>query len=54
MKSKFIRLKCKCGQEKVIFSHSTTAIPCSGCNMVLAVPQGGEAALFGKVTKELG
>ena len=53
MSGKFLRVKCKCGKEEVLFSTLTTVFNCSGCNNKLAEPTGGEAAIFGKVIKEV-
>ncbi len=52
MAGKFLKVKCKCGTEMVLFSHVTSSINCSGCNNKIAEPSGGEAVIFGKITKE--
>lgn len=54
MTSKFLRVKCKCGNEQNIFSHTTVQIDCNSCNTKLAEPTGGEAAVSGKIVKNLG
>lgn len=55
-KSKFLKIRCKnCGNEQVLFSHSTIMIKCSVCNEVLARPSGGKAILSNcEVIQELG
>ena len=53
MMSKYMKVKCKCGTECVIFSHTTHKIECSGCNEVIAEPQGGKANVLAKIIEEL-
>lgn len=53
MSGKFLKIKCKCGKEQVLFSHLTSIINCNSCNTKLAEPTGGEAAFFGKIVKEV-
>jgi ribosomal protein S27E len=53
-KSKFIRVKCRCGKEKVVFSHSTHVVKCDGCKEVLVDTSGGEAVIRGEVLEVLG
>ncbi|MEM4366776.1 MAG: hypothetical protein QW035_01440 [Candidatus Anstonellales archaeon] len=52
--SKFVKVKCKCGNVQIIFTHTTTKINCSGCNATLAAPTGGRAAIIGTIVEELG
>ena len=52
--SKFLKVKCKCGNEQVLFSHSTTIVNCSSCKEELAHPTGGEAVIHGEIVEELG
>ncbi|BDC19756.1 30S ribosomal protein S27e [Acidianus sp. HS-5] len=54
-KGKFIRVKCtNCGNEQVIFSHSTFPVRCLACGTQLAYPVGGKAKIVGEIIKELG
>ncbi|MFP3949752.1 MAG: 30S ribosomal protein S27e [Candidatus Micrarchaeia archaeon] len=54
MASKFIIVKCKCGNEQNIFSHSSRPIDCKVCGNRLASPSGGKAIITnGKIVKEL-
>ena len=55
-RSKFLKVRCKnCGNEQVLFSHSTMTIKCNVCNEVLAEPSGGKAILNNcEVIQELG
>ena len=52
--AKYLRVKCKCGNEQNIFSHTTSVVNCSSCKEPLAHPSGGEAVVHGKIVKELG
>jgi len=54
-KSKFIRVKCKnCGNEQVIFSHSTFPVRCLSCGAQLAYPTGGKAKIVADIVRILG
>lgn len=53
MTGKYLKVQCKCGEEKNIFSHTTSVIKCASCNEPLAHPCGGEAVIHGKIVKEL-
>jgi len=52
MAGKYVKVKCKCGNEQVIYSHTTHKVNCSGCKEVLAEPQGGRANILGKVVED--
>ena len=54
MASEYLKVKCKCGSEQVVFSHLTSVLNCSGCNEPLAHPSGGKAVIHGEVVEELG
>lgn len=54
MPSKFYLVKCNCGSEKSVFSHTSTIINCEKCKEELAHPTGGEAVIHGEIVKELG
>lgn len=51
---KYLRVKCKCGNEQTVFSHTTSVVNCGSCKEPLAHPSGGEAVIHGKIVKELG
>ncbi len=54
-KSKFIRVKCpNCGNEQVVFSHSTFPVRCLSCATQLVYPTGGKAKIVGEVIREMG
>ena len=49
-KSKFLRVKCPdCGNEQVIFDHTTTIVHCNICGATLAQPSGGKASIKGEI-----
>ncbi|MCX6770223.1 MAG: 30S ribosomal protein S27e [Candidatus Micrarchaeota archaeon] len=40
--SKFIRVKCKCGNEQNIFAYASQEIKCLVCSETMARPRGGK------------
>lgn len=54
MAGKYLKVQCKCGNEQVVFSHTTSVVKCSGCKEPLAHPSGGTAVIHGKIVEELG
>jgi small subunit ribosomal protein S27e len=53
MAGKYLKIKCKCGNEQIIYSHTTHKVDCTACKEVLAEPQGGTANILGKIVEEL-
>jgi small subunit ribosomal protein S27e len=54
MASKFIRVKCVCGNEQNIFSNASSPIDCKVCGKRLASSSGGKAIITNAtVVKEL-
>ena len=53
MAGKYLKVQCKCGNEQVIFSHTTSIVKCGGCKEPLAHPSGGTAVVHGKIVAEL-
>jgi len=51
--SRFLRVKCECGSEQVIFGNSTMKVVCKQCAKNLVLPRGGRAKILGKVSKVL-
>ncbi|MEM2963496.1 MAG: hypothetical protein QXW70_03060 [Candidatus Anstonellales archaeon] len=43
--SKFIRIKCPCGNEQTIFGSATTIVKCIICKTELAMPTGARIAI---------
>lgn len=52
--SKFVKVKCKCGNIQIIFTHTTSKVLCSKCKETVAAPTGGKAAIIGTIVEELG
>ncbi len=40
--SKFLKLRCKCKNEQMVFGKCSTAVHCLVCDQVLAEPTGGK------------
>jgi len=49
MAGKFIKVKCECKNEQIIFSKSASIVKCVVCGNELAKPTGGEAIVKAKV-----
>ena len=46
--STFYRIKCRdCGNEQIVFSHSSMVIKCNVCGKELVLPTGGKARIVG-------
>jgi len=54
MPGRFQKVGCKCGNEQVVFSHTSSIVKCEKCKEPLAHPSGGEAVIHGTIEKELG
>jgi small subunit ribosomal protein S27e len=50
MVSKFLKVKCKCGHQQVIFEKPATVVKCLKCGEVLAEPRGGKGRIMTKIT----
>jgi len=53
--SKFLRLKCACGNEQNVFGHASKKVSCLVCGATLATPTGSRVKVTGgtKVLKVL-
>lgn len=51
--SRFIKVRCKCGNEQVIFGKASTIIKCLKCNKVIAEPRGGKARIKATILEVL-
>ena len=50
-KPRFLKIKCDgCGNEQVIYSHSSSTIKCPVCSRTLATPKGGKAEIKTTIT----
>ena len=53
-RSRFLLVKCKnCGNEQVIFDHSSTVVKCNVCENDLVIPTGGKSKILGEILKVL-
>jgi small subunit ribosomal protein S27e len=43
--SKFLRVKCKCGNEQNIFAHAAKKVACLVCGETVALPSGSRAVV---------
>ncbi|MCK4429420.1 MAG: 30S ribosomal protein S27e [Candidatus Aenigmarchaeota archaeon] len=51
--SKFLRVRCECGNEQIIFSKSSTEVKCFECEKVLTKTTGGKAEIMAEVVQSL-
>ncbi len=49
MPGKFLKVRCRCKNEQVIFEKPCTVVKCLVCGEVLAEPTGGKAGIRAKV-----
>ena len=49
--SKFIKVKCKCGNEQIMPETANSIINCTVCNEKLATPTGGKAQINAEILK---
>ncbi len=52
-KSKFLRVKCDCQNEQVIFGNASTEIRCVVCDKVIAEPTGGRTKILTQIVEVL-
>lgn len=51
--SRFLRLKCECGNEQNVFGNATSPVKCAMCSKVIAEPTGSRAKVNAKIIKVL-
>jgi len=49
MPGRFVRVKCKCKNEQVIFDKPATVVKCLVCKEVIAEPRASRAGIKAKV-----
>ncbi len=49
MANEFLKVKCKCKNEQVIFSRPSTLVKCLVCNEVLAEPRAAKANIKAEI-----
>ena len=47
--SRFLRVKCECGNEQNVFGNASSIVKCQMCKKVLAEPHGSRAVVYGKI-----
>ncbi|MBL7051622.1 MAG: 30S ribosomal protein S27e [Nanoarchaeota archaeon] len=47
-KGKFVKVRCKCKNEQVIFDKAATTVKCLVCGEVLAESKGGKAKIIAR------
>jgi small subunit ribosomal protein S27e len=52
--SLFIKVKCKCGNEQIVFDRVSLEVKCNVCDETLAIPHGGKAEIKGEIQQILG
>ena len=43
--SKFLRIKCKCGNEQNVFGNASSKVLCLVCSEVVAMPSGSRVVV---------
>lgn len=51
--SRFVKVKCSCGNEQEIFGSASTIIKCTECGKEIARPTGGRTKIQTKILKVL-
>jgi small subunit ribosomal protein S27e len=49
-----MKVKCKCGNEQIVFDRISLEVKCNVCDEVLAVPRGGKCEIKGETLQILG
>lgn len=52
-KSKFLKVRCKCKNEQIIFGKAPTKVKCLICNKTLAEPAGGKIKVKARILEVL-
>lgn len=51
--SKFLKLRCKCKNEQIVFGKCSTVVNCLVCNQVIAEPTGGKTNVKARLLEVL-
>ncbi|MCX6767826.1 MAG: 30S ribosomal protein S27e [Candidatus Micrarchaeota archaeon] len=51
--SKFLRVKCDCGEESVVFGDSKTSVNCAKCGTQIIKSSGGRALVNCRILEVL-
>ena len=52
-KSKFLKVRCKCKNEQIIFGKASRKIKCLVCSKILAEPAGGKIKVKSRILEVL-
>ena len=52
-KGKFVKVRCECKNEQIIFGKTATPINCLVCNKPLATPTGGKTKVIARTLEIL-
>lgn len=50
-KSGFLKVKCECGNEQVLFGSLASEVKCTKCDKVIGQPTGGKAAISADIVE---
>jgi ribosomal protein S27E len=50
-KSGFLKVKCECGNEQVMFGKLAMEVKCTKCDAVIGQPTGGKAAITAEIVE---
>ena len=53
LSSKFIKVRCKCKNEQIIFGKASSEVKCLVCNQTISNPAGGKAKIKARVLEVL-
>ena len=53
LEGKFVKVRCKCKNEQVIFERAATKVHCLVCGELLATPKGGKADFVARALEVL-
>ncbi len=51
--SKFVKVRCRCKNEQIIFGKASTEVKCLVCGQIVSAPMGGKANIKAKVLEVL-
>jgi len=52
MAGKFLKVRCKCGEELMVYSTSSLPIVCPSCNEKILENTGGKAVILAEIIEE--
>lgn len=52
-KSKFLKVRCKCKNEQIIFGKASSKVNCLVCGKILAEPAGGKIKVKSRILEVL-